>query len=112
MNKFFKILGFVFTILFTYAAVVQYNDPDAVKWYAIYGIAALASLLFALGKLKFLWALLLFGFYVVFAIYSWPDEFEGFTIGQGDIENIERGREAFGLLIAALMMLIYGLRVR
>jgi len=111
MNTFFKILGIVFAILFTWAAYVQNNDPDAMRWYAIYGMAALASLLFALNQLKLMWAVFLFLFYLGFAIFNWPDKFEGVTIGQGDIVNIERGREALGLLVAALMMAIYGLRI-
>ena len=44
-------------------------------------------------------------------IYNWPEKFEGFTIGEGDIVNIERGREAFGVLIAALLMGIYAVRI-
>ena len=112
MKTLFKILGFIFTALFVYAIAVQYNDPDAVKWYIIYGIAALASLLFAIDKLKFLWALFLFGFYIGFAIFVWPEKFEGVTIGEGDIVNIERGREALGLIIAALLMLVYALRIK
>lgn len=111
MKTFLKILAIIFALLFIAAAVVQYNDPDAVKWYLIYGLAALASILFALGRLKFLWALFLFGFFIGFAIYSWPAKFEGVTIGEGDIVNIERGREALGLLIAALAMGIYGIGV-
>lgn len=107
MNKFLKILAFIFAALFVYAAIVQYNDPDAMKWYAIYGTAALASLLFALGKLRLLWAIVLAVFYLGFTWYTWPEKFEGVTIGEGDIVNIERGREALGLLIAGVMMIVY-----
>ena len=107
-----KITAILFTGLFTYAAVVQYNDPDATKWYFIYGLAALASLLFALNKLKSYWAIVLFVFYLVFAIYTWPVKFEGVAIGEGDIVNIERGREALGLGIASVLMGIYALALR
>ena len=41
-----------------------------------------------------------------------PQKFEGFEIGKGDIKNIEEAREAFGLLIIAISMIIFGLRVR
>ncbi len=109
MNKFLKILAFIFTALFVYAAVVQYNDPDAHKWYAIYGMAALASLLFGLGKIRLMWAVILAIFYLGFTFYTWPEKFEGVTIGEGDIVNIERGREALGSLIAGIMMAIYAL---
>ena len=92
--------------------MVQYNDPDALRWYAIYGMAALASLLFGLGRLKPLWAVVLAVFYLGLTIYTWPEKFEGVTIGEGDIVNIERGREALGLLIAAVMMALYALASR
>lgn len=107
MTKFFKIFAFVFAALFIYAAAVQYNDPDATKWYAIYGMAALASLLFAFGQLRTLWAIVLMIFYIGFAIYSWPEKFEGVTIGEGDIVNIEKGREALGMLISGVVMAVY-----
>ena len=45
-------------------------------------------------------------------VFLWPDQFEGFTIGEGDIENIERGREAVGMLIVAVVFLIFSLRLR
>ncbi|UJH66941.1 transmembrane 220 family protein [Allomuricauda sp. SCSIO 65647] len=112
MKNFFKILALVFTGLFIWAAAVQHNDPDSLHWYLLYGMAALASLLFILGNLRFLWAVFLFGFYIGFAIYYWPEKFEGVTIGEGDIVNIERGREALGLGITALIMLIYAVRIR
>ena len=36
-----------------------------------------------------------------------PEKFEGFEIGVGDIKNVEEGREAFGLLIIAMVLLIF-----
>ena len=111
MNKIIKALAFVFTVLFAYAAYVQYNDPDALKWMAIYGTAAFASLLFALDNLRLLWAIVLTVFYAGLTFYTWPEKFEGVTIGQGDIVNIERGREALGLLIAAVAMGIYSIGI-
>ncbi|WP_350287014.1 transmembrane 220 family protein [uncultured Croceitalea sp.] len=109
MNKFLKVLAFIFSALFIYAAVVQYNDPDAVKWYAIYGMAALASILFAFDQLRLTWAIVLSVFYIGLTVFTWPEKFEGVTIGEGDIVNIERGREALGLLIAGVVMAVYAL---
>lgn len=111
MNLFFKIFGIVFAVLFVYAAIVQYNDPDAFKWYVYYGVAAFTSVLFVVNKLKFSWALVLFVFYAFMVFQTWPDKFEGVTIGEGDIINIERGREALGLAIVAFAMLIYVFRL-
>ena len=112
MKTLFKILSFVFIILFLWAVYVQYNDPDAMMWYAIYGVAALASLLFFLGRLNYYAAATLCVLYLIGTFVVWPEKFEGVTIGEGDILNIERAREALGLLITAVVMLAYALRIR
>jgi len=112
MKNLFKLLSLIFTLLFIWAAYVQYNDPDALLWYAIYGVAAVASLFFYLGKLNSTVAIILSGIYFVGTVFLWPEKFEGITIGNGDIVNIERGRESLGLLIVAIVMLIYALRLR
>lgn len=112
MKTFLKILAVIFTILFVWAAILQYNDPDALLWYAIYGVAALGSLLFAFGRLNFMAASILCLAYLIGGFVSWPETYEGFEIGAGDIANIERGREAFGLLLVAAVFLVYALRIR
>lgn len=111
MNSLFKILAILFAFLFIWSAYLQHNDPDPLLWYAMYGIAGLASLLFAFNRLSIAWAVLLCLAYFIGTVLFWPEEFEGFTIGQGDIVNIERGREAFGLLIVALIFLMYAVRL-
>ena len=112
MKNLFKLFSLIFTLLFIWAAYVQFNDPDALLWYAIYGVAAAVSLFFYLGKLNFTGAVILSGIYFVGTFILWPDKFEGITIGNGDIVNIERGRESLGLLIVGVVMLIYALRLR
>lgn len=110
MKLLFKILGCLFALLFIYSTLVQYNDPDAMQWYLYYGVATLASILFVFNGLKMQWAFLLFLFFAFKMYQVWPDTYEGITIGEGDIQNIEEGREALGLGICALAMLIYTLR--
>lgn len=112
MKTFFKFLAVIFTILFAWSAYLQNNDHDALLWYAIYGVAALGSLLFALDRLNFMAASFLCVAYLIGAFASWPETFEGFEIGEGDIVNIERGREASGLLIVSVLYLVYALRIR
>ncbi|NNK76158.1 MAG: hypothetical protein HKP42_08840 [Maribacter sp.] len=112
MKHFFKVLGGVFTILFLISAVLQYNDPDSFLWMFIYGIAACAALGFVLVKVSykvpaFVGLLAVIGFFFLF-----PEKFEGFTIGEGDIKNIEEARESFGLLIIALVMFVFSFRLR
>jgi len=40
--------------LFAFAAAVQYNDPDPLRWMAIYGLAMLACGLALAGRLSWL----------------------------------------------------------
>ena len=112
MKPLFKFLALIFAILFIIAAYVQWNDPDATLWYFVYGIAALASILFFLNKLNFVIALILAILYLVGTIALWPEKWEGLSIGGGDIDNIERARESLGLLITGLVMLIYAVQKR
>ncbi|MEO0528846.1 MAG: transmembrane 220 family protein, partial [Bacteroidota bacterium] len=102
MRIFLRTLSLIFAILFVWAAYVQYNDPDALLWYAVYGVAALASLLFFFNKLNYFIAATLCVGYLIGAFVIWPVKFEGVSIGEGDITNIERGRESLGLLVVAL----------
>jgi len=44
MNKIFKLLNGLATAVFVLAAVVQYNDPDALRWIVVYLAAAVACL--------------------------------------------------------------------
>lgn len=112
MKNLFTAIGIIFAFLFAWAVYVQNNDPDATMWYIIYGLAALASILFTVNRLTFTAAMFLTFLALVGAYFLWPVKFEGFTIGKGDIENIERGREAWGLIIIAVVMLVYALRIR
>lgn len=112
MKNIFTGIGIMFTFLFAWAVYVQHNDPDASKWYVIYSLAALASVLFVVRRLPSTVAFLLCFLAMVGANFLWPEKFEGFTIGEGDIENVERGREAWGLIIIAVVMLLYALRAR
>lgn len=112
MKNFFKIFALIMTVLFIVAAYVQWNDPDAVLWYFIYGIAALASVMFFYGRLSFIVALILGLLYIAGTVVLWPEKWEGLTLGSGDVENIERARESLGLLITGIVMLIYAVRKR
>ena len=112
MKSAFKIFALIMAVLCAWAAYVQWNDPDSILWYAVYGVAAIISLLFAFDRLPSGVAFALSLVYLAGMIWDWPSKFEGVTIGNGDIVNIEEGRESLGLLILAVLMLIYALRIR
>ncbi|EAR01888.1 transmembrane 220 family protein [Maribacter sp. HTCC2170] len=112
MEKVFKFSGSIFSVLFLITAGLQYNDPDPALWISIYLIATVVTLGYVFNKVSFFipaifGVLALIGFF-----YLMPETFEGFTIGQGDIKNIEEAREAFGLLITAIVMFMFALRIR
>ncbi|SNR39073.1 Transmembrane family 220, helix [Maribacter sedimenticola] len=112
MKVLFKILGYVFAILFAVGAILQYNDPDAMLWVAIYVIAAAISLAFAVQKIGFKPLILMGIFCCVGFLYLYPSNFQGFDLNDGDIKTVELGREAFGLLIIGVVFLIFGFRVK
>ncbi|MEP2279250.1 transmembrane 220 family protein [Maribacter sp.] len=112
MNLLFKILGYVFAVLFTVGAGLQYNDPDSLHWIVIYGIAALISLLFALNKVGYVVPLVLGVLAFIGFIYLYPTDFQGFDLNDGDIVTVELGREAFGLLIISIVLLVFAFRIR
>jgi len=98
--------------LFLASAILQYNDPDPLIWIIIYFIAAVISALFALKRISYL-VPLFFGLMAIIGTYFiLPDKFEGFKIGAGDIKNIEEAREAGGLVIIAIIMFFYAIRLR
>jgi hypothetical protein len=112
MNTLFKIIGFLFTVLFAVGAAVQYNDPDFLVWIIIYIAAASISLLFALDKLTILVPLFAGIACSIGFLYLYPSDFQGFDLDDGDIKSVELGREAFGLLIIALVCFLYVIRLR
>lgn len=112
MNLLFKIIGYVFTVLFAVGAVLQYNDPDSLHWIIIYGVAALISLLFALNKIRYIIPLVLGILAFIGFVYLYPADFQGFDLNDGDIKTVELGREAFGLLIISIVLLIFAFRIK
>lgn len=109
MKKLINYLALAFGLLFMWAAYVQLNDPDAGLWILIYFVAALASFLMAIKRLPYWAAFVLAIVYGVLAIVYWPDAFEGVRIGEGDITNIERGRESLGMGITAILFIFFGI---
>lgn len=112
MELLFKFLGWVFVVLFSISALLQLNDPDPILWVVIYSCAALVALGFLFNKVPY-GVLLILGLIALFGfVYQLPEMFEGFDIGNGDIKNIEEAREAFGLLIIAIVMFLFAFEIR
>ena len=93
-------------------AAVQYNDPDALYWGAIYGIAAVWTGIAALRPALFSKSAVstLFLVSLVLALagvwYHWPQSPEFWK--QDVWWNTETAREGMGMMIAAFALLFAG----
>jgi hypothetical protein len=98
-------------MLFAFAALLQYNDPDPFRWVAVYGAACAVSLAvaargavhrvwpLAVGAIALTWGL------VLLARASGVDVFTSmFDAWEMRSVPIEEAREASGLLIVAVWM--------
>jgi Transmembrane family 220, helix len=105
-------------LLFTFAALLQLNDPDPVRWFAVYALAAAACLLSLLGRSRWALPALLWA-----AALAWAATIAPRVVGRvpfGDMfsawemhnAGIEESREMYGLLIVAAWMAVLALRAR
>lgn len=107
-----RALNAVMTALFALAAAVQWNDPDPVRWMAVYGAACAISLMAARGRpprpavaatlaaIAMAWAVAI-GVRVGGGSYL-----HMFDAWEMKTPAIEEAREATGLLIVAGWMLV------
>src|SRR5687768_7980218 len=119
MRKGLVTVDLLVTALFAYAAFVQWNDPDPVRWIAIYMAAALLSLASAagrpvpwqapaaLGLVALVWAATLAPNVLRYGV--WGRIFE--TYEMRDLE-VEETRELLGLVVVATLMGVLGWRCR
>jgi len=117
MSKAFAIADIVFGLLFLFAVIVQYNDPDPIRWMAIYLAGAVASFWSARGNvpLYFVWGVLAVA--VVWAatlvpavVRQMPSLFDLAGRFQMMSPGVEETRECGGLLITAAWMSSVGVR--
>ena len=106
-----KILNYLMTICFLFSAVVQYNDPDPVRWILIYSLAAVACALAILGRSHWVFPCVVGITALVWAMTLAPNVigkvafgelFEAFEMKN---ERVEVAREFGGLLIVASWMI-------
>lgn len=96
MSRMLRIANAVMLVLFVSWAGFQYNDPDALIWIIIYGLAALGCILFFAKSLprSAAWAYILLC--VAGAIYLLVR-----VVTAREFFFDEQGREMMGLLICA-----------
>lgn len=111
MKTFNRIFFGIWSLLFLLFAFWQWNDPDPVIWMAIYGYAAIMTVLASIGRYPI--PFLTIGFFLGLAgfLYMYPgalNEWIAQEWQQQDLSmktpHMEEAREAFGLLIVSLIL--------
>jgi transmembrane protein TMEM220 len=113
-----RVANAVMLLLFTLGAAVQLNDPDPVRWFAIYALAAAACLLSLLRRIHWALPALLCAVALAWAATLAPRVVGRVPFremfGAFEMRNvgIEESREMYGLLIIAAWMAVVALRAR
>ena len=108
----FRLLNAAMALLFLFGAVVQYNDPDPLRWMAMYVAAAVACALAMAKRLRWWFAAMIGAVALVWAASLAPAAFpnvripEMFAAWEMANERVEEGREMYGLLIIAIYMTV------
>ncbi len=104
-------LNVMMTVVFVLCIAVQYNDPDALLWILIYAFAVVVTAMAAADRYT-IFAVIGFAGFVAGFLYLSPGFLEVdnpmdlFTDIRMDSKGVEVAREAGGLLITALWMLV------
>ena len=101
MKRFLTLGSVLFGLLFAYAAVVQYNDPDPFQWMVLYGVGALVCGLHLAGRLPLMLSATVAAGCLVWALAL------GFVLWQSGaffddrqmVGIVEPGRELLGLAL-------------
>ena len=98
-------------VLFIVSAAIQLNDPDPVRWIALYGSAAAACLLWRRGRQAWMLAGLVGLAASIWAVTLAPvlPELrfgEMFRSMKADTPSIEKSRELLGVLIVVAWMVV------
>jgi hypothetical protein len=102
----------VMLLLFAFSVVVQFNDPDRLRWAAIYAAAALACLLSVARRLPWGLPALIGTAAILWAVSLAPDVvgrvpfLDMFGAFEMKDEGIEVSREMYGLVLVATWMAI------
>jgi hypothetical protein len=94
-----KLAAIAFTLAFAASAALQFNDPDPVRWIAIYAAAALVSIATALWRVP---AAVYLGLGVI--AVAWAALLLPVIVREAALTGTEVEREFGGLLLVALGM--------
>lgn len=99
-----RFANYLMIAVFVLAVIVQYNDPNPLRWMLIYGTACLVCIMFALKKLHWITAFTVVFISGIWALLKIPDlTVTGFQHMLDEVRMIQTGveaaREFLGLLI-------------
>ena len=92
-------LRFLLSAIMFVFALLQFNDPDGLVWFGVYGVVAGLGMVGSVRQNSVRYIISIS--YVALAWWSFPNTYYG--VGQMSIERpeIEQARESLGVLIAA-----------
>ena len=113
MNRIFTISNYFVALLFIFAAAVQYNDPDSIRWIALYTSAALACIYWLFGSYQ-RWVCGVVLLICVIWLITIIVDLKTLSLNLADLvsslemknETIEQYREIGGLILIAIWMSI------
>lgn len=106
----------LFFLMFALSVVVQFNDPDPLRWAAIYGAAAIVCLASFANRAARWPALIVGGIALIWALGIAPrvvgkvNPREMFNAWEMKNIGIEESREMYGLLLVAFWMALVAVR--
>lgn len=114
-----RVITIIMMLLFVFGAAVQYNDPDSVRWMAIYLAAGLSCLLALRRRLPRWLPWTIAGVAVVWAATFVRGAIAG-RVRPGELVEefemaspvIEEAREMYGLLLIAVWMVVLAIMSR
>ena len=114
-----RFLDLVMALLFAFAAALQFNDPDPIRWIAIYAAACAVSLVMYIKRRVVpavpLAVLVIASVWAMAIAFGGPaaSEYEHmFDAWEMNSPSVEEAREASGLLIVAVWMIVLLVRAR
>ena len=116
----FRVVNGVMALLFAVAVAVQYNDPDPLRWMALYGAAFVIALMAAVrGRGPIVAAACVGAVALVWGLYWAVSSGTALTLYEHMFDSwemkntaIEEAREASGLFIVAIWMAIVAAQSR
>jgi transmembrane protein TMEM220 len=106
----------LFLLMFALSVVVQFNDPDPIRWSAMYAAAALVCLLSLIGRVTKWQPLVVGAIALVWALTIAPrvvgkvNPGEMFSAWEMKNAGVEESREMYGLLLVSFWMALVAVR--